>query len=174
VDDAGDLVLLEDQDRSRWDSAAIVEATEVLDRAIAMSRPGPFQLQAAIAACHATAPTAAATDWVQIATLYGRLGELVPSPVIALNRAVAHGYAFGPERGLARLAEARAGGGLDAYPLVLAVEADLTARLGDRDRAVALFEQAAAAAPSAVERRALLDRANEVADGAPPGAQHGA
>ncbi|WP_205801297.1 hypothetical protein [Micromonospora thermarum] len=109
-----------------------------------------------------TGERAEATDWPTIARTYDRLVGLQQSPVIELNRAVAHGYAYGPDAGLALLAAVRAGGALDGYPLVLAVEADLTARRGDTERAVDLFREAAAA-HSGAERRALLDRASELA-----------
>ncbi|GAA0984856.1 sigma-70 family RNA polymerase sigma factor [Acrocarpospora macrocephala] len=154
-DEHGNLLTLDKQDRLRWDRAAIAEAVEILATA---REDGPYALQARIAACHATAD---ATDWPAIALLYDRLARIQPSPVIELNRAVAHGYAHGPAAGLALLAQARAGGALDGYPLAIAVEADLTARHGDPTRAAALFRQAAAVAPSDSERRALLDRADE-------------
>jgi RNA polymerase sigma-70 factor (ECF subfamily) len=160
-DQAGDLVTLERQDRWRWDTAAIAEGLEILMRTPVA---GPYALQARIAACHATADSYADTDWRSIAHWYDELARLQPSPVIALNRAVAHGYAYGPAIGLARLAEARAGGALDAYPMAVAAEADLTARAGDRRRAAVLFRAAAGAAGSEVERRALLSRADELAD----------
>ncbi|MER7461186.1 sigma-70 family RNA polymerase sigma factor [Micromonospora sp. NPDC126480] len=150
----GNLLTLDRQDRSRWDQAAIAEGLAALARA----GEGPYALQARIAACHATAAAAEATDWPAIARAYDRLVGIQPSPVVELNRAVAHGYAYGPEAGLMLLAAVRAGGALDGYPLVLAVEADLTARRGDTERAAALFEEAAAAHTGA-ERRALLDRA---------------
>ncbi|PRY19448.1 RNA polymerase sigma factor [Pseudosporangium ferrugineum] len=150
----GNLLTLDRQDRARWDHAAIAEARSLLPPAA-----GPYAVQAHIAACHA----AGTTDWARIAALYDRLLSLVPSPVVRLNRAVAHGYAHGPAAGLALLAEARAAGGLENYPLTVAAEADLTARAGDRERAVTLYEQAAAAAPSEPERRALLARAEELA-----------
>ncbi|MEU4219356.1 sigma-70 family RNA polymerase sigma factor, partial [Actinoplanes sp. NPDC026623] len=152
-DDAGELRTLDRQDRSRWDHAAIAEALTLLP-----STGGQYALQARIAACHARTPT----DWPAIAGLYDELVRLLPSPVVALNRAVAHGYAFGPDAGLVLLAAARAGGGLDGYPYAIAAEADLTARAGDVDAAVTLFERAAAAAPSEPERRALLARAEEL------------
>ena len=158
-DGDGNLLTLERQDRSRWDHAAIAAGLDALART---REDGPYALQARIAACHATATAADATDWTAIATLYDRLAKIQPSPVIELNRAVAHGYARGPAAGLALLAEARAGGALDGYPLALAAEADLTARHGDRARAAALFRQAAAVAHSVPERRALLDRADEL------------
>ncbi|MEV4513297.1 DUF6596 domain-containing protein [Dactylosporangium sp. NPDC049525] len=159
-DAAGDLLTLDRQDRSRWDHAAIAEGVAIL--AGVTPDGGPYALQAHIAACHATAPSAQDTDWPRIAGCYDRLAAAQPSPVIELNRAVAHGYASGPRAGLALLAAARAGGALDGYPHVLAVEADLTARLGDRDRAAELFRLAAAAAFSDDERRALLARAATV------------
>ena len=161
-DAAGDLVTLEKQDRSRWDRAAIAEGLEIL---LHTPVEGPYAVQARIAACHATARTFADTDWPSIAGWYDWLAEAQPSPVVALNRAVAHGYAFGPAAGLALLAEARAGGGLDHYPAAIAVEADLVARAGDRPRAAELFRAAAAAASSEVERRALLARAAEAQSG---------
>jgi RNA polymerase sigma-70 factor (ECF subfamily) len=154
----GALVPLDRQDRSRWDRAAIDEAVALLPRA----GHGPYGLQARIAACHATADSPDATDWPRIAGLYDRLMTVQPSPVIELNRAVAHGYAHGPSAGLALLARARAGGALDDYPLAIAAEADLTAKTGDRERASALFREAAERVPGESERRALLDRAAEV------------
>jgi RNA polymerase sigma-70 factor (ECF subfamily) len=152
-DDQGNLLTLDRQDRSRWDHPAIAEALALLPRT-----EGPYVLQARIAACHTTTPP----DWPAIADCYDRLFRQLPTPVVALNRAVAHGYAFSPETGLRLLAEARIGGGLDGYPYAIAVEADLTAKAGDSSRAVTLFEQAAAAAPSEPERRALLARAEEL------------
>jgi hypothetical protein len=138
------------QERSRWDHAAIAEGLEVLART---REDGPYGLQARIAACHAAATPADATDWPAITKWYDGLARIQPSPVIELNRAVAHGYAHGSAAGLALLAEARAGGALNDYPLAIAAEADLTAR----DRAVVLFRQAAAVAHFEPESRALLD-----------------
>jgi RNA polymerase sigma-70 factor (ECF subfamily) len=157
-DAAGNLLTLDEQDRSRWDRAAIAEGVALLDRA----GHGPYALQARIAACHATARTAADTDWPATAGWYDHLVRLRPTPVVRLNRAVAHGYAYGPTAGLALLAEARSGGALDGYPLALAAEAELTAWHGDRDRAAALFRAAAEAVGSEPERRALRRRAAEV------------
>ncbi|MGN9846341.1 RNA polymerase sigma factor [Nonomuraea sp. H19] len=154
----GNLLALDQQDRSRWNHAAIAEGRDILT---GIEQDGPYALQARIAACHATAATASATDWPTIAQCYDELARIHPTPVVELNRAVAHGYAHGPVAGLALLAQARSGGALDGYPLAIAAEADLTARLGDHDRAAALFRQAAAVAHSEPERRALLDRANE-------------
>ncbi|MFI6328588.1 RNA polymerase sigma factor [Micromonospora chersina] len=157
-DPSGDLLTLDQQDRARWDRSAIAEGVALLARA----GDGPYALQARIAAAHATAPTAAATDWPAIAGCYDALARLQPTPVVGLNRAVAHGYAYGPEAGLALLAEARAGGALDGYPPAVAAEAELTARLGDPVRAAALFRAAADAVRSDPERRALLRRAAEL------------
>ncbi|GAA2487322.1 RNA polymerase sigma factor [Winogradskya humida] len=149
----GNLLTLAEQDRARWDLDAITEALRILP-----STDGPYALQASIAACH----VAEKTDWTRIAALYDRLATVVPSPVVLLNRAVAYGYAQSPATGLAMLESARVGGGLDGYPLALAAEADMTARAGDRWRAVSLYEQAAAVAPSPAEQRALLRRATEL------------
>ncbi|MEW2375472.1 DUF6596 domain-containing protein [Micromonospora sp. NPDC047812] len=154
----GNLLTLDRQDRARWDHAAIAEGVGILARVPA---DGPYALQARIAACHATAASAGATDWAAIAGAYDRLVRWQPSPVVELNRAVAHGYAHGPAAGLALLAAARAGGALDGYPLAVAAEAELTARLGDRERAAALFRRAADAHGGA-ERRALLERADQL------------
>jgi RNA polymerase sigma-70 factor (ECF subfamily) len=154
-DSNGDLVTLDRQDRSKWDRAAVAEGLEILLRTPV---EGPYALQARIAACHASGTE---TDWVSIAGWYDELARVQPSPVVELNRAVAHGYAFGPTEGLALLAAARSGGALDGYPAAIAVEGDLTLRSGDAARASELFRAAAAAAPSEVERRALLTRAAE-------------
>ncbi|MFC7274162.1 RNA polymerase sigma factor [Paractinoplanes rhizophilus] len=158
-DAAGDLVTLEKQDRSRWDSPAIAEGVAILMRTPV---EGPYGVQARIAACHATAHDFADTDWGAIAGWYDELARIQPTPVVALNRAVAHGYAFGPRTGLALLAEARSGGVLDDYAAAIAVEADLVARAGDPARAAELFRTAAEAAPSEIERRALRSRAAEL------------
>jgi RNA polymerase sigma-70 factor, ECF subfamily len=158
-DAEGHLVTLDKQDRSRWDHAAIGEAVDILS---GLRHIGPYALQARIAACHATAKAGEDTDWRRIAACYDQLVQLQPSPVIELNRAVAHGYAYGPSAGLALLARARDGGALDDYPLAVAAQADLTARAGDRERAAALFRQAAERTHGESERRALLERADEM------------
>ncbi|MEU0552257.1 sigma-70 family RNA polymerase sigma factor [Micromonospora sp. NPDC005979] len=163
-DAAGNLLTLARQDRARWDRArwdraAIAEGQAAIAR---VRDDGTYAWQARIAACHATAASVDATDWPTIARAYDALADLRPSPVIALNRAVAHGYAYGPAAGLGLLDEARAEGGLSGYPLAGAVEADLVARQGDRPRAEALFREAAAAVDSAAERSALLERATEL------------
>ena len=154
-DDDGNLLTLDRQDRSRWDHAAIAEGFAALDRAGA---DGPYVLQARIAACHA----AGETDWAAVAGHYDRLAALQASPVVLLNRAVAHGYAYGAAAGLVLLTEARTGGALDGYPPAVAAEAELTARAGDRIRAELLFREAADLATAPAERRALLMRAAEM------------
>jgi len=160
-DSTGRLLTLDKQDRSRWDHAAIADGIAILARIQPDLRDGPYALQARIAACHATAASPADTDWPEIARCYDELVRTQPTPVIELNRAVAHGYAHGPAAGLALLTRARIGGALDDYPHAIAAEADLTARTGDRGRAAELFRQAAAVARTEPERRALLDRAAE-------------
>ena len=153
---AGELVLLEDQDRGRWDRAAIDEGQALLDRAIRANRPGPYQVQAAIAALHDSAPSAEATDWPQIAALYGRLANLAPSPVVELNRAVAVAMSDGPAAGLARL-DALAGDPLlGGYPYFHAARADLLRRLGSLGAAAAAYRAALALTTNEVERRIAL------------------
>ncbi|MGI5220660.1 RNA polymerase sigma factor [Nocardia sp. CA-290969] len=154
----GVLVTLENQDRSRWNGALIAEGVATLDDALAMRRPGPYQVQAAIAACHATAPDAAATDWPQIAILYGELARLAPSPVVDLNRAVAIAMADGIPAGLARVDELAESGKLAGYYLLPATRADLLRRAGRRAEAAAAYEQALILAPTEAERRYLTDR----------------
>lgn len=154
----GNLLTLDEQDRSRWDRAAIAEGVAILDQ---ISSDGPYALQARIAACHATSTSGAATDWPRIARCYDQLARIQPTPVVELNRAVAHGYAYGPADGLLLLAEHRGRGAFDnCSPHAIAAQADLTARDGDRRRAAELFRQAAAASGSGPEHRALLARAD--------------
>jgi RNA polymerase sigma-70 factor, ECF subfamily len=158
TDSAGQLVLLEDQDRGRWDRAEIDEGQALLDRALRLARPGAYQLQAAIAALHDVATDPATTDWPQIAALYGRLARETPSPVIELNRAVAIAMADGLEVGLARL-DALAGDGLLAgYPYFHAARADLLRRLGRFGDAEAAYRAALALTSNAVERAFLARR----------------
>jgi RNA polymerase sigma-70 factor (ECF subfamily) len=161
----GELVLLEAQDRSRWDRAAIDEALPLVERALAPRRPpGPYALQAAIAALHAEAERPEATDWQQIALLYGELANVLPSPVVTLNRAVAVAMADGPAAGLA-LVDALAGGGaLDDYHLLHAARADLLRREGRREEAAAAYERALELAVNAAERRFLAGRLAECRD----------
>ena len=157
VDAAGDLVTLEDQDRAQWDRTEIDAGTEVLGAALRRRRPGPYQLQAAIAACHATAPDAAATDWAEIALLYRQLGQLTPSPVVELNRAVAVAMSQGPAAGLELVAAIEGSGALAGYYLLLATRADLLRRMGRRTEAAASYRAARDLAATDAERR-YLDR----------------
>jgi RNA polymerase sigma-70 factor (ECF subfamily) len=161
VDDAGDLVTLEDQDRTVWDSGAIAEACATLDAALRLGRPGPYQLLAAIAALHATSPTPEATQWAEIAVLYERLIQMVPTPVVALNRAVAVAMADGPEAGLRLVEQLEEGGELAGYHLLPATRADLLRRLGRNDKAAAAYRQALQLAPTESERRYLARRIAE-------------
>jgi len=162
IDRAGDLVALDEQDRSLWDGAAIAEGVERLDAALRRERPGPYQVQAAIAACHATAPTAAATDWKEIAGLYGRLASMSPSPVIELNRAVAVAMADGPAAGLEIVEALERSGALSDYHLLPATKADLLRRLERWDDAAAAYDAALVLAATGSERRYLGRRLDEV------------
>jgi RNA polymerase sigma factor (sigma-70 family) len=166
----GEPVLLLDQNRARWDRVLIGRGLRALDRAEALGGArGYYALQAAIAACHARANTAEATDWVRIAALYTALVELRPSPVVELNRAVAIAMAFGPAAGLA-LVDALAGEpALAGYHLLPSVRGDLLARLDRPDEARAEFERAAALTHNARERELLLDRAAACAHASPAG-----
>ncbi|MDL4820235.1 RNA polymerase sigma factor [Actinomadura opuntiae] len=161
VDDAGDLVTLEEQDRSRWDRDEIAEGVAVLDAAARAGGTGPYLLQARIAACHATARDAADTDWARIAALYDRLAELVPSSVVQLNRAVAVGMAEGPAAGLALVRRLEDGGDLAGYHLLPATRADLLRRLGDGGAAADAYREALALARTDTERRYLTRRLAE-------------
>ena len=163
TDAAGDLVRLEDQDRTRWDRAEIEEGTRVLEAALRRGRAGPYEVQAAIAACHATAAEAAVTDWARIALLYGRLAELNPSPVVELNRAVAVAMANGPAQGLELVAALEASGTLRGYHLLPATRADLLQRLGRTDEAAASYREALDLAATDAERRFLARRLAETA-----------
>ncbi len=116
LDATGDLVPLEEQDRARWDADSIAEGLDRLDGALRRGRPGPYQVQAAIAACHASAKVAADTDWAEIAALYGELARMVPTPVVELNRAVAVGMSDGPEAGLRLVDALDASGALGGLP----------------------------------------------------------
>jgi RNA polymerase sigma-70 factor (ECF subfamily) len=157
TDALGNLVLLEDQDRSRWDQARIARGLDCLDRAGAIERAGPYQLQAAIAACHSRAPCWERTDWARIVTLYSALAEVAPSPVVGLNRAVAIGLAEGPAAGLAALDRIDAGA-LRGYHLLPAARADFLRRLGRWSDAAALYRRALALVDNASERRFLEAR----------------
>jgi RNA polymerase sigma-70 factor (ECF subfamily) len=161
VDEAGDLVLLEDQDRSLWDASMIEEAASVLDAALRLRRPGPFQVQAAIAACHAQSADAAETDWMQIAALYATLVEMVPSAVVELNRAVAVSMALGPGEGLAIVESLAESGELRGYHLLPAARADMLRRLGRYPEAASAYEEARDLAGTEAERRYLERRRRE-------------
>ena len=151
--DGGELVLLADQDRGRWDRDQIAEGQAIVRRCLRRGQPGPYQLQAAINAVHSDAPTAAATDWGQILALYDQLLAMAPSPVVALNRAVAVAEVEGPEAALALVD----GLDLDGYRLFHAIRADLLRRLGRDAEAVAAYEAAIARTGNATER-AFLER----------------
>jgi RNA polymerase sigma-70 factor, ECF subfamily len=163
VDDQGDLVTLEDQDRARWDQAQMGVARRYLAEALAAGqRPGQYQVQAAIAECHAAAPVAQATDWPRIARLYQYLADMTGSPVVELNRAVAVAMADGPAAGLALLRRLEADGALAGYYLLPATRADFLRRLGRLEEAARAYEEAAALAGTAPERRFLNARLAEV------------
>ncbi|HYZ81200.1 MAG TPA: RNA polymerase sigma factor [Solirubrobacteraceae bacterium] len=162
LDTAGDVVTLEDQDRGLWDRQEIDEADALLEAALRHGRAGPYQLQAAIAACHTGAPDAAVTDWAQIAALYDLLVRIVPSPVVELNRAVAVAMSRGLDVGLEILGELEASGRLDGYHLLSATRADLLRRQGRREEAAAAYREALALVGSEAERRFLVRRLDEV------------
>jgi RNA polymerase sigma-70 factor (ECF subfamily) len=162
IDGAGELLTLEEQDRNLWDAERIQGASKVLDRAVGQRRPGPYQLQAAIAACHARAPTAAQTDWREIALLYARLSECAPTPVVLLNRAVAVAMADGPAAGLALVEELEQTGALSDYYLLPATRADLLRRLRRKGEAAAAYRRALELVPTEPERRFLRRRLSEV------------
>ncbi|MBC6463536.1 RNA polymerase sigma factor, partial [Actinomadura sp. HBU206391] len=147
----GDLVLLADQDRGRWDPRLIAEGQGIVRQCLRRDRPGPYQVQAAINAVHSDAPTAAATDWRQILQLYDQLLSLAPNPVVALNRAVAVAEVEGPQEALA-LVDAL---DLDGYHLFHAIRADLLRRLGREAEAAAAYESAMARTENAAEREFL-------------------
>jgi RNA polymerase sigma-70 factor (ECF subfamily) len=159
---AGDLVLLEDQERSRWDRAQIEEGLALAAFALASPRPGPYALQAAIAAEHARAAHVEATDWAAIARLYDALAALRPSPVVELNRAVAIAMAEGPAAGLARLDELEQAGALAGYHLFWSAKADLLRRLDRRADAADAYRRALELAATEPERRFLAGRLAEM------------
>ena len=158
----GTPVLLLDQDRARWDQLLIRRGLAALERAAAIGEPmGPYMLQAEIAACHARARTAEDTDWPRIAALYARLVQLVPSPVVELNRAVALSMAFGPEAGLEIVDELTTIKTMQSYHLLPSVRGDLLAKLGRHEEARQEFERAAALTRNERERELLMKRAAE-------------
>jgi RNA polymerase sigma-70 factor (ECF subfamily) len=163
IDATGTLVPLEEQDRARWDAARIGAGVAALGRALRYEDVGPYQLQAAIAACHATAPSATETDWPQIVGLYDQLVVAVPSPVVALNRAVAVAMAEGPEAGLRLVEDLAAAGEPVGAHLLVATRADLLRRSGRATEAAAAYRQARDLTTNEAERRYLTRRLDECA-----------
>jgi len=159
----GALVPLEEQDRSRWDSAKIAEGLAALDDAIALRQRGPYQVQAAIAALHAKAKVASSTDWPQIVALYGALHEMVPTPIVALNAAAAVAMVSGPEHGLAWIERAEESGELGDYHLLPAARADLLRRAGRGREAQMHYRRALDLTQNPAERLYLERRLREVA-----------
>jgi predicted RNA polymerase sigma factor len=169
VGSSGEMILLLDQDRGRWDQTLIRRGLAGLERAEELGGAlGPYALQAAIAACHVRARTAADTDWARIAALYDALAQLTPSPVIELNRAVAIGMAFGPAAGLELVDALVSEPSLEGYQFLPSVRGDLLAKLGRNDEARAEFERAASLTQNARERDLLLRRAAACSGGAIP------
>ncbi|MBS1890937.1 MAG: sigma-70 family RNA polymerase sigma factor [Actinobacteria bacterium] len=158
TDDAGRFVALGEQDRFLWDAAALARGREALARAIRLGPAGPYALQAAITALHVEAPDPEETDWPQIAALYGRLAELDPSPVVAVNRAAAIGFAAGPEPGLALLEPLLDDPKLERYAPLHATHAELLRRSGNTAAAARAYERAASASANPIERAELLRR----------------
>jgi RNA polymerase sigma-70 factor (ECF subfamily) len=158
----GDLVLLADQDRSRWDHAMIAEGEELIEQALRRSRPGPYQIQAAIAACHSGADRAQATDWREIALLYGELIRYEPTPVVAANRAVAVAMSEGPAAGLVILDTISSDPQLARWPQLHIARAELLHQVGRRADAIAAYETAIALEPPAPERAFLARRIREL------------
>jgi RNA polymerase sigma-70 factor (ECF subfamily) len=162
ADAGGRLLLIGEQDRSRWDRTAIAEGTGLVREALRGARPGRFALQAAIAALHAEAPSYGETDWRQVAALYDLLLRAWSSPVVALNRAVAVAMAQGPAAGLAQIGELEAGGRLAGYRYLPAAKADLLRRLGNREEAAQAYRDALALTDNDAERAFLARRLTEV------------
>ncbi|HYW24257.1 MAG TPA: sigma-70 family RNA polymerase sigma factor [Terriglobales bacterium] len=176
VDPAGELVLLEDQDRGRWDRAMIEEGAALVERALRGGRPGPYQVQAAIAACHSTAADAALTDWEEIAALYGELARLEPTPVVEANRAVAVAMVEGPAAGLAILDGLADDPRLARWPPFHIARADLLRRLARAAEAAAAYETALALGPPEAERAFITKRLQSLpprGGGGPPAARRG-
>lgn len=155
-------MLLADQDRSRWDRAKIAEGEARLGQALRLGRPGRYQLQAAIAACHSCAGSAADTDWREIAALYGQLLRYEPTPVIAANRAAAVAMAEGPAAGLAMLEQVSADRQLARWPQLHIARAELLSRLGRVADAVSAYRTALDLAPAAPERAFIASRIEEL------------
>ncbi len=164
LDEAGDLVVLEEQDRSRWDQRQIAEALPLVEEGL-RGGPGPFAIQAAIAALHCQAPRAADTDWHQIIRLYDLLERVQPSPIVALNRAVALAMVDGPQPALAVINAIAAAGDLDNYHLLHAARADLLRRAGAPEEAAQSYRRALALVTNQSERRFLERRLREIQQG---------
>jgi len=171
ADQDGALVLLADQDRSRWDRGRMAEGRSLVETALTQRRPGPYQLQAAIAACHADAAAAAGTDWRQIAALYSELLRFDPSPVIEANRAIAVAYAEGSAAGLAILDTLAAGSRLARWPQLHIARAALLARCGRREDAVAAYREALALEPAEAVRRHITGQIAALEGAAPAPAE---
>ena len=168
VSESGELILLDDQDRALWDRAQIEEGAALVERALSSRRIGPYTIQAAIAAVHGDASSAAATDWSQIIGLYGVLLRIDPSPVASLNRAAAIAMRDGPEAGLTIVDALLADGALDGYSLAHAARADLCRRLGRLDDARASYREALKLARQEPERRFLAGRLQQLGDSGSP------
>jgi len=164
TDDAGAMVRLADQDRTRWDRDLIAEGHDLVRACLRRNRPGPYQIQAAIAAVHADAADARSTDWVQIVALYDQLYEIAPNPIVGLNRAVAVAELAGPDAGLAALAD-RATERLESYQPYHAARADLFARAGRPADAVTAYDRAIELTANPAEAAFLRRRRAAVADG---------
>jgi RNA polymerase sigma-70 factor (ECF subfamily) len=162
TDDLGDLVLLEDQDRGRWDRDLIAEGETVLETALRRGRPGPYQLHAAIAACHSTAASADQTDWRQIALLYGELIRYEPTPVVEANRAVAVAMAEGPAAGLVILDALAHHPQLQRWAQLHVARAELLRRLGRDDEAASAYRAALDLEPAAASRSFIARRMREI------------
>jgi RNA polymerase sigma-70 factor (ECF subfamily) len=160
TDDEGSLVMLADQDRGRWDQRLIEEGQTLVRECLRRDRPGPFQVQAAIAAVHSDAAGAEETDWGQIVQLYDQLLSLTPTPVVALNRAVAVAELEGPSHALALLDDLD----LDGYHLYHATRAELARRMGDAEAAEKAYQLAISTTDNEVERRFLEERAADLTD----------
>jgi RNA polymerase sigma-70 factor (ECF subfamily) len=165
TDDLGELVLLEDQDRGRWDRDMIAEGETVLEAALRLGRPGPYQLHAAIAACHSTAVSAEATDWRQIALLYGELIRYEPTPVVEANRAVAVAMAEGPAAGLVILDALAHHPQLQRWAQLHIARAELLRRLGRCGEALDAYRAALDLEPAPASRSFVARRIRELADG---------
>jgi RNA polymerase sigma-70 factor (ECF subfamily) len=160
----GDLILLADQDRRRWDGALIAEGEALVERALRQGRPGPYQLHAAIAACHSCAPTAAATDWREIALLYGELIRYEPTPVVEANRAVAVAMSEGPAAGLVILDAVGTDPQLARWPQLHLARAELLRQLGRPADAAAAYRASLQLEPAAPERAFIARRLHELPD----------